>query len=180
MECEKIVITVADKEKFEEIFMNYFPKVKAFIRKILKSEAEAEDMAQDIFLKLWLNPELMNEIQIIDAYLYRMARNQIYNYIEHKNIGYKFVESQDKEEASRDDIHEAIYANETNLLIKLAVDKMPPQRKAIFILSREEHLSNNDIAIKLNISKRTVDGHLSMALADIRKIIYLMLFFITD
>lgn len=59
----------------------------------------------------------------------------------------------------------------------MTVDKMPPQRKAIFCLSRKQGLSNDAIALQLNISKRTVETHISAALSDLRKVISILLLF---
>ena len=55
--------------------------------------------------------------------------------------------------------------------VAVTVDRMPPQRQMVYRLSREEHLSNLEIAERLNLSKRTVDRHLSLALDDIRRAI---------
>ena len=74
---------------------------------------------------------------------------------------------------------EELYARELSLLIDIAVEKMPPQRRNIFIMSRKDGLSNEEIAQRLNISKRTVENHMTQALAELRKIAYstLLLFF---
>lgn len=64
-----------------------------------------------------------------------------------------------------------IYAKELEYIVSVAVDKMPPQRKLIYTLSRVQGLNNDEIAEHLSISKRTVENHLTQALADIRKII---------
>lgn len=76
-------------------------------------------------------------------------------------------------------IEEELYARELSLLIDIAVEKMPPQRRNIFIMSRKDGLSNEEIAQRLNISKRTVENHMTQALAELRKIAYstLLLFF---
>lgn len=68
------------KKKFEQFFILTFPKVKAFAWKILRSEEDAEDIAQDIFVKLWDNPEIWENKETWDSYIYTMARNQIYNF----------------------------------------------------------------------------------------------------
>ena len=69
------------KKKFEQFFILTFPKVKAFAWKILRSEEDAEDIAQDIFVKLWDNPEIWENKETWDSYIYTMARNQIYNFL---------------------------------------------------------------------------------------------------
>jgi len=63
-------------------------------------------------------------------------------------------------------------------MIDVAVSRMPPQRKRIYMMSRVEGMSNQEIATKLKINKRTVENHLTAALADIRKVIQLCLLFL--
>ena len=70
------------KRKFEQFFIQTFPKVKAFAWKILQSEEDAEDIAQDIFVKLWDNPEIWEDKETWDSYIYTMSRNQIYNFLQ--------------------------------------------------------------------------------------------------
>ena len=65
------------KKKFEQFFIMTYPKVKAFAWKLLKSEEDAEDIAQDIFAKLWTNPEIWENQETWNSYIYTMVRNHI-------------------------------------------------------------------------------------------------------
>ena len=69
------------KKKFEQFFIMTYPKVKAFAWKLLKSEEDAEDIAQDIFAKLWTNPEIWENQETWNSYIYTMVRNHIYNFL---------------------------------------------------------------------------------------------------
>ena len=73
------------------------------------------------------------------------------------------------------DIYKYIDAKELELLITIAVERMPPQRQRIYKMSREQGMSNDEIAASLCINKRTVENHLTQALADIRKLLSLIL-----
>ena len=70
------------------------------------------------------------------------------------------------------EIESELNAKELELIIAIAVERMPSQRRKIYQMSREQGLSNENIARELNISKRTVENHLTQALADIRKILF--------
>ena len=78
------------KRNFEQLFTVMFPKVKSFAFKILKSEEDAEDIAQDVFVKLWNNEEAWSNRETLNSYLYTMVRNQIFNFLKHKTVESKY------------------------------------------------------------------------------------------
>lgn len=71
--------------------------------------------------------------------------------------------------------HEEIVAKDTQLLIDMIVENMPPQRQTIYRMSREQHLKNEVIAQQLGLQKKTVENHLNLALKEIKKALYLMI-----
>ena len=171
-------IASGNHEAYKKVFMAYFPKVKYFIVSFVKSEAIAEELAQEVFAKLWEDREKLASVQSLNAYMYRMARNITLNYIEHTLVEKKYLlqlAQYDYDEGQN--IEEDLIARETELLVKLTVDKMPEQRKKIYQMSREEGLKNDDIAKRLNIKKKTVENHLNIALKEIRKSILLLYLF---
>lgn len=167
------------KRKFEQLFIMVFPKVKAFAWKILKSEEDAEDIAQDVFVKLWDIPEIWEHQEIYNSYIYSMMRNQIFNFLKHKAVENNYQE-QLADEVSPSfeiDIHDQLYAKEIELLMKLTLDAMPEQRRKVFIMSRQEGMSHQEIADKLQLSIRTVERHIYLALQDLKKVILIAFFF---
>lgn len=172
-----------DGKAFESLFLHYFPRVKGFISGILQNEEEAEDISQDIFVYMWQKREKLAEIENLNAYLFRVARNTVFRHIERSLLFRDYQQQQtDKVSFSSIDngsIEEELYAKELEYLIAIAVEKMPPQRKLIYRLSRIEGISNDEIAKRLTLSKRTVENHLTLALADIRKLIvfFILTFF---
>lgn len=129
-------------------------------------------MAQDIFMSLWENREKLSEVKSFSAYLFRMARCAVYNYYDHLNVESKYaseyllnhIDDSFSEE-------EKIFARELNAAIDRVVDSLSAQRKRIYVMSRKEHLSNDEIAKSLGINKRTVENHLSAVLSALRKLI---------
>lgn len=163
---------------FDALYIQYSPKVKHFLSGFIKNQDEARDMTQEIFYKIWINRETLSKVESFKAYLFRIARNMIYDYYEHNQVKESYQRKQQDEKAYDDLIEEEFYAKELSLLIDIAVEKMPAQRRKIFIMSRREGLSNDEIAQRLDISKRTVENHLTQALSDLRKIIYILLIFL--
>lgn len=161
-----------DHKAFDALFTLYHPKVKSFLFGFVKNEDLASDMTQDIFFKVWVNRETISKVQSFKAYLFRMARNMIYDYYDHSLIEEKYVLKQQElnGELYSNMIEEELYARELSLLIDISIEQMPTQRKRVFLMSRKEGLSNDEIATRLNISRRTVENHITKALQELRKL----------
>ena len=125
---------------FETVFIAYYNKTKAFIDGYIKSESDAEELTEDLFVNLWIN---------------------------HDSIDLNSSQEIEYSSTSEEDL----IAKELGLLIDDIVGKMSEQRKMIYTLSRQEGLSNAEIAIQLNTTKRNVESQLSLALKEIRKAI---------
>lgn len=166
------------KKKFEQFFIITYPKVKAFACKLLGSEEDAEDIAQDLFVKLWSNPEIWEDQDTWNGYIFSMTRNSIYDFIKHKNIVIDYKE----EQSANTDIfiepifQEEIYANELQIILDMALDGMPEQRRNVFNMSRKQGMTNQEIADNLHISIRTVERHIYLALQTLKKIILFTFF----
>jgi RNA polymerase sigma-70 factor (ECF subfamily) len=160
---------------FRQFFMEYYPKVKAFITFFVKSEATAEDLSQDVFEHVWKHKDFLTNLKSLNAYMFRMAKNSAINYLNHKTI--EEIHSASYVPLEEYSIEEKLYVRELELLIQLTVEKMPQQRRRIFEMSRIKNLKNAEIAEKLNISKRTVEAHLNLAIKQIREVTALSILF---
>ena len=139
---------------------------------MLKDHSEAEDITQDIFLKIWRNRTSIGAVDAFGPYLFRMARNAVYDRFDNRSVRENYARR-----ASLLPEYElpdsAIDSRDLLLLIRMVVEKMPEQRRRIFRMSREEGLSNDQIAEQLSISRRTVENQISRALAELRKLVKL-------
>lgn len=172
-------LSKGDSKAFELLFLRYQPKLVYFFTGFVHDEEVARDLSQDLFFNLWNNRMKLSDIRSFQSYLYQMARNVLYNYYDRSLVREKYNVEKAVIPLISDDIEEQVFANELQAFINLKVDQMPPQRQQIFRMSRFEGLSNDEIANRLNINKRTVENHLTAALADLRKMlkIALLLFF---
>lgn len=163
------------QREFEVIFKNYYAPVKSFLRKLVKSEADAEDIVQDVFSTLWVKPEVWQDNSEIDRYIYRMAKYQALNFLRDmaRNCDNGLVDANISQvEKISDDLSaiDPIIHEEANLLLQMALDKMPSKRREIFLMSRFEGLPHKEIARKLGLSVRTVESHIYAALASLKAI----------
>ncbi len=168
-------------QHFEALFKSHFSSVKFFINMILKSEEDAEDIAQDVFTKLWTTPEVWINNENKDNYIYSMAKNATLNFIRHKRIEHSFQEKQVQENVinelfTPDDPLTPIYYKEAQLILELALERFPERRRKIFEMSRFDQMTHQEIASKLKISIRTVEHQVYLALQELRKIIFFFFF----
>ncbi|MDR2918420.1 MAG: RNA polymerase sigma-70 factor [Tannerella sp.] len=169
-----------DHQAFEDVFIAYYGRIKNFINGLLKSEDDAEELTQEIFVKLWINRETIDPGRSFHSFLFTVARNITFNFIKHKLVCENYAADFDYEYSEYESPDEILYAKEISLLIEMAVSRMPAQRQRIYRMSRNEGLSNDEIALSLNISKKTVENQLSLALRELRNIVvgfFFMMFF---
>lgn len=169
--------------KFQKFFTANFPKVKNFAQMLLKSEAEAEDVAQDVFCKLWLQPEIwLDTDKDLDNYLFILTRNIVLNIFKHQQIEQEYQDEVVErtflyELTEKEEILNNVYYKEMLMIVQLTLEKMPKRRKLIFKLSRFKGLSHKEIADKLDVSIRTIEHQVYLALIELKKILVLFIFF---
>ena len=121
--------------RFEQFYAANFPRVKNFARLLTKSEEDAEDIAQNIFLKLWTRPDLWQGQESMTGYLYTVTRNEIFNLFKHQKVEQEYeshiIRSQLIGELCDEDtsLLENLYYKEIVLLVELALNQLPPRRK---------------------------------------------------
>lgn len=162
------------KEKaFDSLFVNYYPRILRYAMRFCNDEQEAENIVQELFLDLWVNHQRFGSVVNIDNYLFVAARNLAMRYIRQSlkftNEEVAFCQIPENATAEVDMCYE-----EFRQIVMHEIEQMPEQRRRVFLMSREEGMTNSDIAKRLGISKRTVETHISAALADLRKILPLM------
>ena len=165
-----VQVSQGNELAFRQLFNMYRGKLYSYILKITESKETAEDAVHDVFLKIWINKESLPEILNLNAYLYRMAHNHAYNGFRRmakETLVMAELERQSGYETSNPD--DKLLRKEVRKFIQDAVNKLTPQQKEVFRMSREEGLKQEEIAQRLNISIFTVKKHLTDALNYLRK-----------
>lgn len=158
-----------DQSAYEMIFRFYYPGLVLFAAQYVMYEEDAEEIVQDFFVRIWQKRDQVNQTGTLKPYFFTSIKNSSLNFL------YK-QKHQDKL------IQKIVKISENNLLyqpdvfvmsdlqdaIRKAVNSLPPKCREVFILSRINGLKNEDIANKLNLSKRTVETHVSNGLKQLR------------
>ena len=171
---------IKEKQKFEAYFFDKYGKVKRFALSILKNEEDAEDITQDIFIKIWNQPEIWKTDEYSDSYIFTMTKNHIFNLLRRRLLENKYINNfqQETNQDFTTAFENELYSKELKLLFLMKIDQMPPQRKKIFKMSRIDKSSNQEIADKLELSIRTVERHIYLALGELKELLLIILFFI--
>ncbi len=159
-----------DPEAFDQIFESYYRKVYAFSLRNFRNKEDAEGAVQDVFYNLWKDRSKLEKVKDLEAWIFTICLNIIRKHFRKLSAEKKHLELfTDTYDIS--DNSTSIEVEYSDLIEKTdeLIEKLPPRQKAIFLLSREESLSNKEISEKLHISVRTVDNHLSRAKIFLRK-----------
>lgn len=162
-------LSEGSRTAFDWLFIRYQPKVVAFLKACTGDEEQARDIAQDIFFNIWKDRAKLSGIRSFEGYLFQMARFSVYNYYDHLDVVKKYVEEGKKQpEGTASGPEEKMKERQIRAVIAETVRKMPQRRREIFVMSRWGGYSNDEIAERLNINKRTVENHLTAALSALR------------
>ncbi|WP_238354343.1 RNA polymerase sigma-70 factor [Fulvivirga marina] len=163
-------IRSGDEQAFEHLFKVHYSGMCGYALRYVEDSAQAEEVVQDVFLGFWEKRLTLEITGSLEAYLYRSVRNKCLNHIKHEKVKYRFamshVSSQSIEERRVDD---KVVELELREKIEACVDQLPPERKRIFKLSREEGMKYKDIAAQLDISIKTVETQMGKALKFLRE-----------
>ncbi|MDR3693005.1 RNA polymerase sigma-70 factor [Mucilaginibacter sp.] len=159
-----------DQQAFAEIYRRYAESLAGFAASKLFNLDDARDILQDMFVKLWESREQLHITSNLQSYLYAIIRHRIIDKIR-KNITREEYASALQSLAAffQPGSDKQLEAKEMQQAIQHSLNQLPARVKEIYKLSREEGLSNPEIAQKLNLSEQTVKNQLSTALRHLRK-----------
>jgi RNA polymerase sigma-70 factor (ECF subfamily) len=154
---------------FNQLYNLYSQKVYNFTLKHIHDEADIEDLIQEVFITIWNRREDLNEDGSFNGYLFTITLNSIRKYYRKKIRNRQLAKNWSSSQAQISDItSDTINYDDINEIAEQIINKLPPKRKEVFILSRGKGLRNDEIAKIMHISKKTVENHLNLALKELR------------
>ncbi len=158
-----------DQQAYKELFTSFYSYLFQFAFGIVKSKESAEEVVSDIFIKVWERREGIEKINNLKVYLYVAARNIAFNYLNKQERAItKSIDEYPIEFASRYFNPEQMMVTADMMrLIEKEINKLPPKCKVIFKLVKEDNLKYREVAEILNISVKTVENQLAIALRKI-------------
>ena len=162
-----------EEKAFEELFAYYYPRLHRYAFRYLKNEFWAEELSMEVLARVWEKKSVITNHETFENYLFTAARNHLINHWQRKIDGLHSLDTLQSEVAgdagnSIADSHDPVVLKEMEALYHNTLSELPPQRRIIFLLHRNERLSYKEIASKLKISPKTVENHIGSALKQLR------------
>jgi RNA polymerase sigma-70 factor (ECF subfamily) len=164
------LVKQGDQSAFRLIFDAYKDKLFGFLLRLTGSREEAEDIVQEVFMKIWKDRDNATQIKNLNAYIFKTAQNQMIDNLrkfsrEQLSLSYIEIEVATKD-IQPDDI---LFEKEKSRIFQEAVNQLTPQQKKIYQQHREQGIPLKDIANEMNLSLSTVQNHINRALKSIRE-----------
>ena len=165
-----------DMEAFRIIYRKYFTGMQYFAAKFT-DRATAEDLVQDVFMRIWVNRETSPINESLQSYLFRAVRNRCINYLEHLKTkanynARKMIELQIREAEYFQSPEQLLIRQEQLDRIRQEIEKLPEKSRKVFKMAYYEDRKAAEIAEELNISVRTVETQIYKALRTLRTVFY--------
>lgn len=139
---------------------------------LTRSENDAHDIAQRVFVELWEKRDRIDPQKNVKGFLFTTARFYTLNFFDHQKVQEKYRQFKlHNDDIFGHSLDEVVIGKETELVLKIAISKMPGQRQKVFRMKFEEGLSNDEIADRLGLSYETVKGHVKIGKKELRKVL---------
>lgn len=162
-----ILLQRDDKVAFYHLYERYSKRLYGFVYRFIKQETDAEEIVQEVFLKIWETRHKIDAYSSFESLLFTIAYNATMSLFRKRLSEKRYVEHiQSLQQLKKaPDLIEEVQFNDLNEKVQSLINKLTPRQQEIYQLSRESGLSHQEIAQKLNISPGTVKKHISNILS---------------
>lgn len=159
-----------EKAAYQELFERYAPRIYQFSLSYLKNKSDAEELIQDVFLKIWEKREMLDHNKSIKSLIFKISVNTIYDFIRRKNIESAFNDfAKLNFEPGTNETWHSVILEDLKQNLQTLILQLPEQQRKIFEMSKNEGLNSDEIALRMNLSKRTVENHLYRAVSFLKQ-----------
>ncbi|WP_205512395.1 RNA polymerase sigma factor [Longitalea arenae] len=164
----KTLKTPINERLFSDLYTHYWYKVFRHSYEYTGSKQEAEDMAQEVFLKLWQNFDRINgQLTNVEGYLFIMTRNSCHNHYKKEIRKLPWYKSYCQTQAEAY-THDDIVAKEIKRIAIKAVQQLPEKQRKVYIY-RDLGLGRKEIATILRVSVNTIDANITIAMKKVQQ-----------
>lgn len=164
--------SLKEQADLENLYRRFQPGLIHYATGIVRSEPDAAEIVQDVFLAVWEKRQYLSLDSGLKNYLYRAVKNRCLNHLKKPTVPWAETGDELPPLAEPYNFSEQLNAAETEQIIFSIVAKLPPRCKQIFLLSRLEQLSYKEIAELMDISPKTVENQMTIALRYIRESLF--------
>lgn len=156
---------------FDELYKLYSHKLFSFVLRILKDEADSDDIVQEVFLKIWEYREKLGDYKLMNSFIFTIAYNNSISLIRKRISSTKYIDYLRtlSVKQTQGNLITEIELIELNNQVENLIFNLPARQKQVFLLHREKGLTYPEIAEELEISKNTVENHMVKALKYLRR-----------
>lgn len=171
-------IREGNPKAFETLYYKYNKMVFYFAIRYFNSTEDAENIVQDVFVKIWKERAKLNEDLSLSNYIFTITKNHLFNINRKKVNEKKFREYFIHHFTESGNLENEIVYTDIREKIDKAIEKLPEQRRKVFQLGNIKGYTNKEVAEELHLSVRTVEAHKNLALKSLRKFLKGMLFWL--
>lgn len=162
-------IAEGNQHAFKIIYETYYRKIFIYALRYVKSDLDAEEITQEVFLKLWLRDPAALPINNLDGYFQTLVRNRSLDMLRRKVLeDHADLDSAVNWNEAHNDTEEMIILKETKKVLDEGVNLLTPQQRQVYKLCHQDGLKYEEAAKELNISISTVHSHMKLALKFLR------------
>lgn len=156
-------IADGDGTAFREIVLRYSGLLYTYVFKHIESKETAEELVQDVFTQIWLTRETLRELRNFRTYLYVVSRNQALNLVKKMARDHRLKQKYQELSYMQEPEEQAVERERRLSIIEEAIEKLPPQQKRAWVLSRIKKLTYHQAAQEMGISRETIKTYLQHA-----------------
>ena len=162
------LVSIGDEQAFRILFDHYKDRFYYVALKMTSLDDIAEEIVQEVFIQLWRQRSSLFSVENPDAYFFTVLYRQVYQYYRKVALDKKVHLALQDSPLAKNTTDETVLARESEQFIREAVSRLPAQQQLVFKLSKEEGLSREEIADKMQISPNTVRNHLAQGMRSVR------------